>query len=496
MLTRENSITSIISPKVEGLTDSIDEWYKAKYNCQKNTYKYRDNEDLCGILQMPPINPFIPKSFDGEKRESMDVPIELKDSIYYKYVSRYGTPYSYAYIKIDMDKTYGDTFQTVLNCVFTDVLHETLNPILYVASNLRYHWTTKYTDGGIYFTFSGFSDRISDISEYVVDCLNDMKSRFTIENFERTVSKLNLHWKNNKYGLLYNNISRYASEEIDPMFPTIDKMIEQLNKLKFDDLFGYFEGKSMKVTALIEGDISEENALKIVEPFFDFVSKRSIGDYTNNFLKEYINKEDINGKAIYKPSENDKELSSCIHISYLYGYSSSLKTHDYYKINVHSILLANLIKDAFYNQLRTKEQLGYAVFSQRTSYGMSQYTLRAQSFTIQSLSMKAVNLVNRVEDFITKFIDDITSLTDEKLEKYKGSLIESYNKTPVNLSEEAGNDLLAIILNDYVFNWREIYINEIKKIDKKSIEEFYRTYFLSGSSVTKFVLGIDPVKME
>jgi secreted Zn-dependent insulinase-like peptidase len=110
--------------------------------------------------------------------------------------------------------------------------------------------------------------------------------------------------------------------------------------------------------------------------------------------------------------------------------------------------------------------------------------------------MKAVNLVNRVEDFITKFIDDITSLTDEKLEKYKGSLIESYNKTPVNLSEEAGNDLLAIILNDYVFNWREIYINEIKKIDKKSIEEFYRTYFLSGSSVTKFVLGIDPVKME
>jgi secreted Zn-dependent insulinase-like peptidase len=348
----------------------------------------------------------------------------------------------------------------------------------------------------MYFTFSGFSDRIADISKYVVDCLNDMKTRFTFEKFEQAVSELNLKWKNSKYGLLYNNISRYAAEEIDPMFPAIDKMVEQLDKLKFEDLFGYFEDKSMKVTALIEGDISEDDALRIVEPFFDFVSKRSIGDYTSDYLREYIKKENINGKIVYRPSENDKEMSSCIYVSYLYGYCSSLKTPDYYKINVHSILMADLIKDRFFNQLRTKQQLGYAVFSQRTNYGTSQYPLYAQSFTIQSPSMKAVNLADRIGEFITKFIDDITSLTDEKLEEYKGSLIESYSKTPVNINEEAGNDLSAIILNDFVFNWSDIYIDEIKKIDKTSIEDFYRTYFLNDTHLTKFVLGIDKQQID
>lgn len=124
-------------------------------------------------------------------------------------------------------------------------------------------------------------------------------------------------------------------------------------------------------------------------------------------------------------------------------------------------LLAQIAQEPCFDQLRTKEQLGYLVFSgvrkQTGSMGMR--------FIVQS-ERDTVYLENRIEDFLGKLRTMIVNMTDEEYKAQVQSLIAKKLEKDKNLGQEGGKYWTHIHSGYYEFdqgkdNNKTRYIKEV-----------------------------------
>ena len=373
------------------------------------------------------------------------------------------------------------------------MLKDTLNPILYDASALNYNWSVSSIDEGIKFKFYGFSNKLVNISSVVVSALENQQSMFTEQYFIQSVEKKRMYWTNNKYATLYNNIPRFMNELVDPMYPTIDTLVKTLNELKYEDLFKLFDNKNMKLTALIEGNLNNEQAIDIVNPFNKYINKVNLnGKFVEDKYKSYI---DVTKSVIkYDIAPNEKETSFCAMVSYLYNYESKVSDPDYYSNTAYQNIISTILKAPYFNQIRTNEQLGYAVFAYYNSFGRNCHQLSNQTFIIQSPSVESEKLVARINLYVKEFYEELLKLTDEELEKNKLSYISKLLKEPLNLHDEYSNDANSLSANELSFEYNKLEANEVSKITKNDLVAYYKKYFIDSPVI--FSLGLDPSKLK
>jgi insulysin len=95
-------------------------------------------------------------------------------------------------------------------------------------------------------------------------------------------------------------------------------------------------------------------------------------------------------------------------------------------------LFAHLANEPCFNVLRTKEQLGYIVFSgSRSAVGQTGFRILVQS------EKDAVFLESRVEAFLDYFRGYLADMSDEEFEKQRQSLVDKRLEKPKNLHGES-----------------------------------------------------------
>jgi insulysin len=113
-------------------------------------------------------------------------------------------------------------------------------------------------------------------------------------------------------------------------------------------------------------------------------------------------------------------------------------------------LLARLAKAPVFDILRTKEQLGYVVFSSaRTLAGSMGFRILLQS------EKPSAFLEARVEAFLQHFKAVLEEMSDADFRMTKQGLISTYAESPKNLQEESSRYWNAIEDGDYDFDRRE-----------------------------------------
>jgi insulysin len=90
------------------------------------------------------------------------------------------------------------------------------------------------------------------------------------------------------------------------------------------------------------------------------------------------------------------------------------------------------IKEAAFDQLRTKEQLGYIVFS---SVKRIAQNILALSIIVQSSHKDPMFLDSRIEDFLLNYRETLVSMTNEKLQIFVQALVEKLLEKPKNLDQ-------------------------------------------------------------
>ena len=140
-------------------------------------------------------------------------------------------------------------------------------------------------------------------------------------------------------------------------------------------------------------------------------------------------------------------------------------------------LLQSIMYEKMYDELRTKQQLGYYVDCTKKKtvgvYGIS--------FIIQSAKHSPVFLETKILEFIDNFYHDM--LTEESFENFKKGLLNR-KKAGFNGIEDEGKDLYTRLTHFSLDPSREIGWNDrleeiefIEKLQFNTVVQFYKNLF-------------------
>ncbi|MGO3567699.1 MAG: pitrilysin [Serratia grimesii] len=160
----------------------------------------------------------------------------------------------------------------------------------------------------------------------------------------------------------------------------------------------------------------------------------------------------------------------------------------------YSSLLGQIIQPWFYSQLRTQEQLGYAVFAFPTSVGR-QWGI---GFLLQSNSKQPAYLYQRYQDFYPKTEKRLREMKEADFEQYKQAMINELKQRPQTLSEEAGRFANDFDRGNFAFDTRHKLIEQIKQLTPTKLADYFHQAVIKpqGLAVLSQVSGSGQEKAD
>ncbi|MBK0032260.1 pitrilysin [Erwinia sp. S43] len=134
-----------------------------------------------------------------------------------------------------------------------------------------------------------------------------------------------------------------------------------------------------------------------------------------------------------------------------------------------SSMLSQIIQPWFYNQLRTEEQLGYAVFAFQMPVGR-QWGI---GFLLQSNVKQPAYLLQRFQAFYPSAEKRLRALSKEDFAQYQAAMINELKQRPQTLDEEAGRYSKDFNRENYQFDTREKVIAQIQALTPDGIADFF-----------------------
>ncbi|MBH1932099.1 pitrilysin [Serratia rubidaea] len=160
----------------------------------------------------------------------------------------------------------------------------------------------------------------------------------------------------------------------------------------------------------------------------------------------------------------------------------------------HSSLLGQIIQPWFYSQLRTQEQLGYAVFAFPMSVGRQW----GVGFLLQSNSKQPDYLYQRYQDFYPKAEKRLRAMSAADFAQYQQALINELKQRPQTLSEEAGRFSNDFERGNFAFDTRQKLIAQIEQLTPAKLADFFHQAVMQpqGLAVLSQVSGSSQGKAD
>ncbi|WZZ11527.1 hypothetical protein YC2023_097448 [Brassica napus] len=286
------------------------------------------------------------------------------------------------------------------------------------------------------------------------------------ENMERGLRNTNMKPLNHSTYLRLQLLCKriYDSEE----------KLSVLNDLSLTDLNSFIpEVRSqIFIEALCHGNLSEDEAVNISNIFKNSLTveplpvKSRHGEQITCFPLSAKLVRDVNVK-------NKSETNSVVELYYQIEPEEAKST----RMKAVLDLFSEIIEEPLFNQLRTKEQLGYVVeCGPRLTYRVHGFC-----FCVQSSKYGPVHLLGRIDNFIKDIEGMLEQLDEESFEDYRSGLIgKLLEKDPSLLSET--NELWSQIVDKrYMFDYSQKEAEELRSIEKKDVMKWYKTYFKESS---------------
>lgn len=135
-----------------------------------------------------------------------------------------------------------------------------------------------------------------------------------------------------------------------------------------------------------------------------------------------------------------------------------------------SYLLSQIVESWFYRQLRTDEQLGYALFMMPVFVGDQ----AGIGFVLQSGRYQPAYIYQRYLDFFARSAARLDQLDPAEFEQYKQGVIGQLQQQPQTLADEVGLFSGDLDRDNMAFDTREQLIARLRTLTRQELAGFYR----------------------
>ncbi|MBC8948141.1 pitrilysin [Xenorhabdus sp. TS4] len=461
-LTPENARIWFISPTEPHNKEAY--FVQAQYQVNKITskqlaeWKKLEQGDL---FSLPELNPYIPDNLSLVKtsgsQEHPKMILEQPNVRLLYMPSQYFADEPKGSITLEMRNPNGlkNIKDQVSDTLLSYLSALTLDQLGYQASVGGMGVYTSYVDG-LKIGVNGYTQHLPELLSSAIDQYISFIP--TQEELAQAKSwyreKMEVANNGKAFQMAMQPISRLSGV---PYFEQAEKL-KVLDTITVDDIVKYRQSmiQHAALQALVFGNFTEQQSIDIVQSAQKQLANQGTVWWTGERLVI-----DRNYAANFNGTANSTD-NALAEIFIPTGY-------DRIKGYVYSNLLSSILSPWFYDQLRTTEQLGYAVFAFNQNIG-KQWGL---GFLLQSNSKQPDYLHRRYQSFYQQADKKLKAMPDAEFEQYKKSLLTEMREPPQTFYSEVASFDADFGRNNFKFDTREKVIAAMEKVTKAQVIAFY-----------------------
>ncbi|KAM4032052.1 insulin-degrading enzyme isoform 1-T1 [Anomaloglossus baeobatrachus] len=468
----ENVRVAIVSKSFEGKTDRTEEWYGTQYKQEDipaDVIEKWQRADINGKFHLPMRNEFIPTNFEivPLEKDATSYPALIKDTamskLWFKQDDKFFLPKACLNFEFFSPFAYVDPLHCNMAYLYLELLKDSLNEYAYAAELAGLNYDLQNTIYGMYLSVKGYNDKQHILLRKIIEKMATFEideKRFEIikEAYMRSLNNFRAE-QPHQHAMYY---LRLLMTEVAWTKDELREALEDVTLLRLKAFIPQLLSR-LHVEALLHGNITKQTAQGIMQMVEDTLIEHA---HTKPLLpSQLVRYREVQlpdrGWFVYQ-QRNEVHNNCGIEIYYQTDMQSTSE-------NMLLELFCQIIAEPCFNTLRTKEQLGYIVFSgPRRANG-----IQGLRFIIQS-EKQPHYLESRVEAFLKTMEKSLEEMTDEAFQKHIQALALRRLDKPKKLSAECAKYWGEIISQQYHFDRDNVEVAYLKTLVKDDIIKFYK----------------------
>ncbi|QDS69094.1 hypothetical protein FKW77_010166 [Venturia effusa] len=492
-LNSDNFRLTIVSQNFPGDWDKTEKWYGTQYKYEKIPQDFMQRirsaskatvSERPKELHLPHKNEFLPSRLDVERKEVSD-PLKFPKLVrnddhvrtWYKKDDRFWVPKANLHIALRSPLAGMTPHTGAMSQIYTALVQDALNEYAYDAEISGLEYSVGTHSIGLDLSVSGYNDKMVVLLEKVLKGMRDLEiksDRFAIvkERLMRTYKNWHFQQPYQQVGTFTRWLASdkgWSYEQYEAELPYIT---EQDVRIFYPQLL-----HQLHIEVLAHGNLYREDALR----FTDMI------DFNLRPRKLPQSQWPIRRSLLFPPGSNhlyERKLKDPANINHCIEYMLHVGNNQDRVIRATTMLFAAMADEPCFDQLRTKEQLGYVVFSGASTHN----TTIGYRILIQSEKTPKY-LESRIDAFLESFRQQLEEMSEEQFGKYKTSLINKRSERLKNLTSESARFWTHIVAESFDFEQVEHDVHNIDKLSKEDLIKFF-DHHISPNSKSRAKLAI------
>ena len=419
LLTPKTCAISFLTSSDKIAFDKKEKWFNAEYTVQPIPHHWLtqwQNAKPNPQIRLAEPNPFVPTHLARVEENAITTPVPIADSelgtAYYVRSPEFGTPDAVFHLNILSPALATTPRGAVLTSLYLDHLTDILSPTITAAQQAGLVCSFNADRSRIHLVVSGYSEKAPLLLQQITEQMASAPPP-TPEQFAQYAARHEKSYSNSQKDLA----ARQAWELLDSLInqdkTTQKEKLAALKTIRHEDYLAFHNNlfKTTYLEAFFAGNLTLKKAESC---WLDVVHALSRSPYP---------KADHPQTKILHLSDNGPYRISQTTVAQ--GNASLLLLDQgpfTFENRAIQEILSSSLKEAFFNELRTKQKTGY--IAQSDCMELEEHLF--QFFLVQSNSHQTDDLLHRFEQFIESYNDAIAEkITPERFETLKASQISS-----------------------------------------------------------------------
>ena len=492
-LRTDNYRLTIVSQDFPGDWDRKEKWYGTEYRTEKIPADFEaavrkagesTSSDRPSDLYLPHVNEFIPTRLTVEKKEVPEPTkhpklIRNEEGIrtWWKKDDRFWVPKGNVITTLRSPVAGFTPANVVKTKLYCELVKDALNEYSYDAEIAGLEYNLSHSTVGLDIDISGYNDKMPLLLEKLLINMRDLEVK--PDRFKIVKERLLKGYRNWDFQQPYRQVGDFTRWLTAPRGWTNELYLAELPYITLEDVASFFPQllRQVHLEVLVHGNLYKDDAMQMTKLIESILRLRALPDSQWPTRRNVMLREGMD--CTYRRTLGDPaNVNNCIEY-YLYVGSVTDIT-----LRAKLLLLGQMTEEPGFDQLRTKEQLGYIVF---TGARMAATTM-GYRVIIQS-ERSPEYLEERINAFLAMFANSLEKMTQQEFNSHKKSLINKRLEKIKNLDQETSRFWGHIGNEFYHFLEIEDSVAQIKLLNKQNLIDFVN-YYIHPTSPHRAKLSI------
>lgn len=455
-------------------TDQKEDIYGVEYSYSEiggDLYQRLSNPVINPVQTLPNPNPFVPQTVELLSERPVRVIDEPGLTLYYGQDREFQRPKVAAQFKVRLPETDYSVGDAVLFELYEAAVNEYVNEIGYDALMAELVYMVRADLEGVSVAAFGYTESAGKLIPYLTDSLKS----FEIEEarFNAIKERLIRGWSNAQYDAAARYIRHFTSAASYGDYYLPLAKAEAAAPVSLDDVYAFRDRlfKSGNVEALVYGNISAPEAADMARQFRQSLGLRPVDVIYENQVLDLKPGNSLVFKGVV-PTNNS---------AYRRDYIAGMATPEN---RVAAAVLDNLTSAPYYSEMRTRQQLGYVVWS----FAFNLEDMVRIGFIIQSGDYDPVELASRSDTLVATFPGLLREMPEEAFLKAKAAVRSEIEKKDKTIMEKASR--FFRLAYDHGANWnrREESLAALEALTMEDVVQFLEAAIDPETSQSQLIL--------